>query len=116
MSAIAEITAESFEQQILRSECPVLVAVCAQGSHTSQRLLTLLETWMPEPCGWIKVVWVNATKSPEIRQRCGVLSTPGVALFSQGEVWYQFTGEPSRRELDDLLAQTALLTQTPASS
>ena len=115
MSAFAEITAESFERQVLRAGRPVLMAVCAKGNLTSERLLKLLETWTPEACAGINVVWVNAVESPDIVQCCGVPAAPGLALFSRGAVWYQFSGELSRRELDDLLAQTTLLDQTPAS-
>lgn len=116
MSAIAEITTESFERKVLRAGRPVLVAVCVTGSRTSQELLTLLETWRLEACGGISIVWVNAAESPEIMQCCGVPSAPGLALFSQGAVWYQFCGEISRRELDGLLTQTLLLAKTSSHS
>lgn len=113
---IAEINAASFERHVLRSELPVLVAVCANGSLASRQLVTLLETWIPKARGRINTVRVNAAESPELAQRCGVPSAPGLALFHQGAVCYQFTGEVSRRELDDLVAQADLLVQTATTS
>jgi thioredoxin-like negative regulator of GroEL len=109
MSSIIEITEESFKRHVLRSELPVLVAVCANGSRSSQKLLTLLETWPPEASRTISVFRINAGASPDLAQRCGVPSAPGLALFHQGAVCYQFRGELSRLELDDLLAHASHL-------
>lgn len=109
---IAEMNAESFERHVLHSELPVLVAVCANGSRASQKLLALLEDWTPKARGRINLVQVNAADSPELAQRCGVPSVPGIALFHHGAICYQFTGELSQRELDDLLGQADLLAQS----
>lgn len=101
---IPEVNAVSFERDVLRCASPVLVAVFADGHSTSQRLLTLLETWTTEVRGRVNVVRVNAAETPTMVQPCGLPSAPGLALFHRGVVCYQFTGEVSRRELDDLLA------------
>ena len=108
-SPIAKITAESFEQRVLRSELPVLVAFCADSSAASQKLLALLEAWIPPASGLMSVVRVNVAEAPELVRRSGVPSAPGLALFSRGVVCYQFSGELSRRELDDLASQAHLL-------
>jgi len=112
MSSIPEITAESFEQRVLRSELPVLIAVYANGSRASEKLLLLLETWTLKTRGWLTVLRINAAESPELVHRCGVPSVPGLALFHQRAVCYQFSGELSRRELEDLLTRANLLAQT----
>jgi thioredoxin-like negative regulator of GroEL len=105
ISSIVEITAESFGVRVLDSELPVLVAVCAEGCAASGRLLALLEQWAPKTAGRIRVVRVRATDVPELRRHGGITSAPGLVLFNRGAVSYQFLGELSRSELDDLLSQ-----------
>jgi thioredoxin 1 len=105
MSSIVEITAAAFGARVLNSELPVLVAVCAEGCAASGRLLALLEQWAPKTAGRIRVVRVRATDAPELRQYGGITSAPGLVLFNRGAVSYQFLGELSRSELDDLLSQ-----------
>jgi thioredoxin-like negative regulator of GroEL len=40
--------------------------------------------------------------------RLGILSVPAVLLFRGGTVGYQFIGELSRHELDELLARVCI--------
>lgn len=106
---IPEITADAFEQHLAASTQPVLVAVCTDGHPASQRLLTLLEPWAIEVNDRINVVRVDAIETPGMLQRCGLPSAPGLVLFHHGISCFQFTGEVSRRELEDVLAQVHLL-------
>jgi thioredoxin-like negative regulator of GroEL len=110
--AITEITSDSFARLVLDSAQPVFVAVCADGHRSSQELLRLLNTWLTETADWIRVVRVNATGSPGLAQRCGVPFAPGLALFHQGAICYQFRGELSPLELDDLLFHANLLARS----
>ena len=112
MSPIANITAESFVRCVLDSALPVLVAVCANGSPASQKLLALLEARSLETSGWVNFVQVNAAGSPELARHCGLPSAPGLALFHRGTVCYQFSGELSGWELENLLARAEILART----
>lgn len=106
---IPEITADALERHLALSTRPVLVAVCADGHPAGQRLLGLLERWAVEVSDRLNVVWVDVVETPTMLQRCGVPSAPGLALFHRGTACFQFTGELSRRELEDVLIQVSLL-------
>lgn len=108
-SPIAEITAESFALHVLHSDLPVLVAVSGEGGAGSQALLRLLEEWAPQAQDRLRVFRVSADGSCGLAERFGVPSAPSLVLFNQGVVCYQFTGEVSRGELDEMLARARLL-------
>jgi thioredoxin 1 len=108
-SPIAEITAESFALHVLHSDLPVLVAVSGEGGTASQALLRLLEEWAPQARGRLRVFRLSGDGSCGLAERFGVPSAPSLVLFSRGVVCYQFTGEVSRGELDELLARASLL-------
>ena len=109
MPSIAEVTESSFGQQVLQSELPALVAVCSEGSTASQTLLRLLEAWMPQAQGRLRVFRLSPDGLSGLAERLGVPSAPSLLLFSRGTVCYQYTGQVSRPELNDLLARASLL-------
>jgi thioredoxin 1 len=108
-SPIAAITAKSFALHVLHSDLPVLVAVSGEGGTASQALLRLLEAWAPQARGRLRVFRLSGDGSSGVAERFGVPSVPSLVLFSQGVVCYQFTGEVSREELDEMLARASLL-------
>jgi thioredoxin 1 len=102
-----EITDHSFAERVVQSKLPVLLAFCADGCSASQRLLTLLANAAPRCRGSITIAKASPDEFPGLAARFGIVSVPAVLLFSGGTVCYQFVGELSRRELDELLARAA---------
>jgi len=108
-SSIPEVSEASFSQRVLQSKLPALVAVCGKGGTASQTLLKLMEVWVPQAQGRLRVFRLSAEASCRLAERFGFPPAPSLVLFSQGVVCYQFTGEASRRELDDLLTRASVL-------
>jgi thioredoxin-like negative regulator of GroEL len=107
---ITEITPGWFERQVVCAKRPVLLAVAESGGRANEKLLNLLAMWRPEVAGLLDLVRVHAVGSPEFMRSCGVLVAPGLILFHQGSVCYQFIGEVSRHELDEVLTHAIVLT------
>jgi thioredoxin-like negative regulator of GroEL len=114
--SIAEISPAAFKPAVLDAALPVLVAVCAAGCPTSQRLLALLAAWAPQVADRLSVVQIRAEKLAELERHGGFAAAPGLLLFYRGAVSYQFLGELSRNELDDLLIYTDGLASTATPS
>ena len=110
----AHRAADTVERLILAAALPALVAVYADGYPKSQEMLSLLEVWTAEARGRVKVVRVNVAETPATVQRCGLSLTPGLALFHRWAVCFQFSGEVSRQELDEVLVQADLVTRKVA--
>jgi thioredoxin 1 len=108
-SCIEEVDERSFSQRVLQSEMPALVAVCGEGETASRTLLSLLEGWAPQADGRLRVLRLGADGCSGLAERFGVPPGPSLVLFSGGVVCYQFTGEVTRGELDELLARANLL-------
>jgi thioredoxin 1 len=102
-----KLTDSSFDEQVVKSKLPVLLAFCADGCSASQRLLALLADSAPRCHGFTTIATASPAESPKLTVRFGIVSAPAILLFSGGMVCYQFVGELSRRELDELLARTA---------
>jgi hypothetical protein len=113
---ITEITAEWFERQVARAPRPVLWVVGDQGRLTSEKLLQLLAAWKPDAAGCLDIVLVNAAAAPEFARSCGVLLASGLMLFHQGVVCYQFVGEVSRPELEEVLLRASRCTPAEAAT
>ncbi len=106
-NTIIKLTDSSFDEQVVKSKLPVLLAFCTDGCSASQRLLALLADSAPRCHGFTTIATASPAESPELTVRFGIVSVPSVLLFSGGTVCYQFVGELSRRELDELLARAA---------
>jgi thioredoxin 1 len=100
--SILEINDRSFAENVILSKVPVLLAFYADDCVASQRLETLL-TNAARGNHLAMIAKTSLKKSPELVSRLGIVSVPAVLLFNGGIVCYQFIGELSRRELDELL-------------
>ena len=100
--SILEINDRSFAEKVMLSKVPVLLAFYADDCVGSQRLETLL-TNAARGHHLAMIAKTSLKKSPELVSRLGIVSVPAVLLFNGGIVCYQFIGELSRRELDELL-------------
>jgi len=104
---------ESAEQllirQALESELPLLVVVWTDGTGIGQGFLRLLEEWAPQADGRLQIFRLDAARSPKLAKLLGIPLAPGLALFSQGVMRYQFIGNMSRRELDEVLERASIL-------
>ena len=104
-SPVVAINDASFVERIGHSPTPVLLAFCLSGCSACERLLRLLTAAAPRWGGLVMIARTELDESPALAARFGVLSAPAVLVFSGGTVAYQFIGELSRHELDELLAR-----------
>jgi thioredoxin 1 len=84
MAPVKEVTDETFERDVLRSEKPVVVDFWAPWCGPCRAVTPILEQLSEEQD---KVVFakVNLDESPEYASRYGVLSIPTAILFENGE-------------------------------
>jgi len=104
-STIIEIADRSFADRVVQSKMPVLLAFCADGCSASQKLLALLANAAPRCGGFVTIARAKLAGSSGLAARFGVVSAPSLLLLRGGTVCYQFVGELSRGELDELLTR-----------
>jgi thioredoxin 1 len=106
-SRVVEINDTSFAERIGHAPTPVLLAFCVADCAACHRLLTLLAAAAPRGGGRVTIAKADLDECPELAARFGIVSVPAVLLFNGGMVGYQFIGELSQRELDELVARAA---------
>ena len=82
---IITVTDRDFEEQVLRSETPVLVDFWAEWCGPCQMVAPVVEEIAHEQAGRLRVAKLNVDDSPSTAQRFGVMSIPTLILFSGGE-------------------------------
>ena len=79
------VTEESFAEEVLQSDTPVLVDFWAEWCGPCHAVAPVLDRIVDERNGDLKLVKVNIDEQPALSQRYGVQSIPTMILFKNGE-------------------------------
>ncbi len=85
MADIVEVTDASFEQEILRSEHPVVVDFWAPWCGPCRIIAPILSDMATQHGDRVKFAKLNVDDNPVTASRYNVLSIPMVVLFADGE-------------------------------
>ena len=78
------VTEQSFEEEVLQSEKPVIVDFWAEWCGPCHAVAPVLDRIVDERNGDLKLVKVNIDEQPALSQRYGVQSIPTIILFKDG--------------------------------
>ena len=87
-----ELTEENFEQQVLKSDQPVLVDFWAPWCAPCRAIATTVETIASEFTGRAKVAKLNVDDNMSLAGRYNVRGIPALLLFKDGQVREQLVG------------------------
>ena len=79
------VTEQSFEQEVLQSDKPVIVDFWAEWCGPCHAVEPVLNKIVDERGGDLKLVKVNIDEEQELAMRFGVQSIPMMILFKDGE-------------------------------
>ena len=96
------LTQENFEQEVLKSDKPVLVDFWATWCGPCRMLAPVIEE-IAESRSDIKVGKVNVDDEGELAVRFGISSIPTVIVFKNGDIAAQAIGYRPRAEIEALL-------------
>jgi thioredoxin 1 len=85
MSAAAQVTDASFEQDVLKSEIPVLVDFWAPWCGPCRMVAPVVEEIAQQYDGKLKVVKVNTDENPTVASNYGIRSIPTLMIFKAGQ-------------------------------
>jgi thioredoxin 1 len=99
------VTEQTFEQEVLGSEHPVLVDFWAEWCGPCHAIAPVLDQIAGEH-DQLRVVKLNIDEEPAIAQRYGVMSIPTLILFKDGEPQAAAVGAMPKSMLEERLGLT----------
>ena len=90
-----ELTAENFENEVLRSDKPVLVDFWAAWCGPCRMLSPVVDEVAEENPG-IKVGKVNVDEQGQLAMQFGIMSIPTLIVFKGGKIAAQTVGVQSK--------------------
>ena len=94
-----EVTDQSFEQDVLKSEVPVLVDFWAEWCGPCKMLAPTVEKVANEYEGKAKFVKLNIDDNNQVAQQFGIKGIPTLILFKDGDVATRLVGAKGKNQL-----------------
>ncbi len=99
---IIDITNENFENEVVRSEIPVLVDFWAEWCGPCRMIAPIVHD-IAEQRSDIKVCKVNVDNNPQLCNQFGIDSIPTLLLFKNGEVAAKSVGYSNKTVLESFI-------------
>jgi len=89
---VIELTDDNFEQEVLKSNVPVLVDFWAEWCMPCKRLAPTIEKLANDYQGKVKVGKVDTDSNSDTALKFSISNIPTIILFKNGEVTQRFVG------------------------
>jgi thioredoxin 1 len=105
MGAEVIVTNGTFEEEVLKSDIPVLTDFWAEWCVPCKMVSPVLEQMADEYKGKIKVASINVDEEGELASNFNIVSIPTILLFHQGNVVKQQIGAVPRKILEEMIKE-----------
>ena len=105
MSSAAEVTTQTFEQEVLKSDIPVMVDFWAEWCGPCKMLAPAVDAIAEEFAGKMKVLKLDIDKDAAIASKYGVMSIPTLIIFKGGTIAEQIIGNQTKQKIIEKIQQ-----------
>ncbi len=101
--AIKEISDDTFDQEVLKADQPVLVDFWAPWCGPCKAITPVLEELSKNYEGKLKIVKCNVDDNPATPSNYGIRAIPTLILFKEGEKKEQIVGMVQKAKLEEAI-------------
>src|SRR5437867_3765191 len=101
------VTTETFEQEVLQSDTPVIVDFWAEWCGPCHAVSPVLDRIAEERAGELRLLKVNVDEEQELMIRYGIQSIPTIILFKDGAPAAAVIGAQPKGAIEKGLGLTA---------
>ena len=105
MSSTPAVTDASFEQDVLKSDTPVLVDFWAPWCGPCRMVAPIVDEIAKDYAGKIKVYKLNTDENPNVANQYGIRSIPTLMIFKGGQLAATKVGALSKAQLTEFIDQ-----------
>ena len=103
MSSAMDVNEQNFQDEVVKSEIPVLVDFWATWCNPCKMIAPMIDKIAKDYEGKMKVVKVDVDSNPGIASTLGIRSIPTLMIFKGGDVVEQVIGVAAEAQLKKLI-------------
>ncbi|MFH1058770.1 MAG: thioredoxin [Pseudomonadota bacterium] len=100
---VLQVTDDTFEAEVLKSDLPVLVDFWASWCGPCRAIAPVVEELSEQYSGKVKVAKLNVDESPKTPGQYGIRAITTLIMFKAGAVADQITGAVSKSHIEQAL-------------
>lgn len=97
--SVLKITEENFEEEVLKSEKPVIVDFYADWCGPCKMMSPMIDEIAEELGNAVKVGKVNTDENMGLSEKYGIMSIPTIMVFKNGNLEKTFVGVTPKEEI-----------------
>jgi thioredoxin 1 len=101
MGTNIEFTDTNFEEEVIKSEVPVLVDFWAEWCAPCRLIAPIVEQLASEYEGKLKVGKINVDQNPHVSMNYGIRSIPTILIFKSGKAIEQLIGAVPKNSITE---------------
>ncbi|PYG86914.1 thioredoxin [Ruminiclostridium sufflavum DSM 19573] len=102
---IINLTNESFDQVVSKSDKPVIVDFWATWCGPCRMVAPIMEELADDFDGKVQIAKVNVDDQGELAAKFKIMSIPTILAFKNGEVFEKIVGARSKEEFSQVLSK-----------
>lgn len=104
--SVIKITSENFEEEVSKSELPVLLDFWASWCGPCRMVSPIVDEVANELVGKAKVGKINVDEEQELARAFSVMSIPTLVVIKNGKLVNQLVGVRSKQEIIEMIEKS----------